>query len=130
MNKMRRQLALAGRLYETMQEAADAAVNKHNDLCDEYDLKSSRLISGTIENIDEYGVTIDWYETWSYGGYDEGQYDLTADELDPETNEAAFRAKLEAIVAKNNKKAQDKKAAEERAERAQLAKLQEKYNEN
>ncbi len=130
MNKLRRQLALAGRLYETMQEAADAAVNKHNDLCDEYDLKSSRLISGTIENIDEYGVTIDWYETWSYGGYDEGQYDLTAAELDPETNEAAFRAKLEAIVAKNNKKAQDKKAAEERAERAQLAKLQEKYNEN
>ena len=130
MNKLRRQLAIAGRLYETMQEAADAAVRKHNELCDEYDLKSARLVPGTIENIDEYGVTIDWYETWSYGGYDEGQYDLTVDELDPETNEAVFRAKLEAIVAANDKKARDKKAAEERAERAQLAKLQEKYNEN
>ena len=130
MNKLRRQLAIAGRLYEIAQNAADAAVRKHNELCDEYDLKSARLVPGTIENIDEYGVTIDWYETWSYGGYDEGQYDLTVDELDPETNEAVFRAKLEAIVAANDKKARDKKAAEERAERAQLAKLQEKYNEN
>lgn len=128
MNRLRRQLALAGRLYETMQEAADAAVRKHNELCDEYALKSSRLVPGTIKNIDEYGVTIDWYETWSYGGYDEGQYDLSADELDPETNEAVFRAKLEAVVAANDKKARDKKTAEERAERAQLTKLKEKYD--
>lgn len=121
-------LKQAAALYSEFQELADRAARKNNELCEEYDLPAARLILGCIEDIDEYGVRVSWYETWSYGGYDEGTYDLTLRELDPETQESVFREKLEAIIAEKKKKDDADKVRKEAEERKQLARLQKKYD--
>ena len=127
---IREQLKQAAALMEALQNAAYDTINRHNEICDELDVKNYRLVSGEITEVFEDGVTISWYESWSYGGYDEGEYTLTDDELDPETREDTLRAKLEACVAKQREADERSKAFAENQERSILAELKKKYPES
>lgn len=75
-------------------------------------------------HISERMVKIRWEDWWSYGGHDEGSFEFGVDFL---TDESRFYELEQEIKSQKQVRQRKKQADIERKERAQLAKLQEKY---